>query len=442
MEIACALFAIELIATIAYQKLKPQRNNTHKKITFLPYTKEEMPETLVTDCSHPTCLQITHHLKAKGQRAAIEDHNRGDSSTEGVLKSIRNNSTYLTNHKYVSTNHFDVDSLISVWCFMNQEKAKQYENIIYEIAKIGDFRELTLNEPYQYIALRLTCWLNSEERRLFFRAFEGKGYRVIKTINAGTTEEKRVEVDVANDESRDETNKLVYFLPLFLDVLESLASSSPNPLYLAQSEEEYNRVVSGYNLLNTTDSTTSTVEQYPQIALAIVKTPEPLHYYSLFSATHGLDIILTIYSGNRYELETKYTSHVDLVSRAVLPRVTLIPLAKVLNTLERQLSGHNSYLPYEWKADKWFEPGPILRLEGEYYLTKAERYGSPFERPIFPSLIPPERMQAIVLSYYRYAYTGVRAKKNWSTQEYIDFNRDIEERLATGEWTGAATVEV
>ena len=45
--------------------------------------------------------------------------------------------------------------------------------------------------------------------------------------------------------------------------------------------------------------------------------------------------VLSIYDNNRYELEYKYTTWVDIVSRPTLPRIDLSPLANQLNQLEK-----------------------------------------------------------------------------------------------------------
>ncbi len=39
----------------------------------------------------------------------------------------------------VTTNHFDVDSFLSVWCYINRDLARQYEKVLRHMAHIGDF---------------------------------------------------------------------------------------------------------------------------------------------------------------------------------------------------------------------------------------------------------------------------------------------------------------
>ena len=47
-----------------------------------------------------------------------------------------------------------------------------------EVAKIGDFREYSAGDATSERALQLACWLNTEERRLFYRPFDGTEARM------------------------------------------------------------------------------------------------------------------------------------------------------------------------------------------------------------------------------------------------------------------------
>jgi hypothetical protein len=94
------------------------------------------------DCKHPTAYQLTHHLKGKNERVSMNMNLRGDTSTEAVLNAIKRNDVKYNDAKFVSSNHFDVDSFLSVWCAINPTIAMQYAKILREAARIGDFREL------------------------------------------------------------------------------------------------------------------------------------------------------------------------------------------------------------------------------------------------------------------------------------------------------------
>ena len=82
---------------------------------------------------------------------------------------------------------------------------------------------------------------------------------------------------------------------------------------------------------------------------------------------------------------------------------------------------------YFWHCDPVSVPSPMLRLESKTKnLQKAERYVHPFERPIYPSLIEPEEMQSIVISFLTYGYEGIVPKNDFEMAELDDFNRNIQ----------------
>jgi hypothetical protein len=180
----------------------------------------------------------------------------------------------------------------------------------------------------------------------------------------------------------------------------------------------------------------------------------------LFSITRDSDIILALYAENRYELEVKYTSMIDLGSRPTLPRVDMTPLADFLNVIEskkreetaisaeydegftlvqhvtegleeREGAVDNGCEIFKWHCDRITDSGPILRLNSNINkLSKAARYGHPYERPIYPSLIAPSEMKRIVTSFFSHAYqtetNGIVAKIDHEWSELHDFNKDID----------------
>ena len=197
-----------------------------------------------------------------------------------------------------------------------------------------------------------------------------------------------------------------------------------------------------------------------------------MFHRSLFSITRDFDIILALYSDNRYELEIKYTTMIDLGSRPTLPRVDLTPLASYLNKLEDsrrsqcetahviqdkasniettnptgellstefevQCSSEAVSRPieteevYRWHCDRLTDSGPILRLNSNINkLSKAARYGHPYERPIYSSSISPSEMKRTVTSFYSHAYalgTGfVVPKKDHEWSDIHEFNKNID----------------
>ncbi|GAB5354075.1 hypothetical protein AAMO2058_000088400 [Amorphochlora amoebiformis] len=295
------------------------------------------------------------------------------SSSDGVLTALKLDHPMIKRHSLISTNHFDIDSFISVWCFLNPEVALRYEKILREVARIGDFRELRLDEAYQYDALKLCCWLNTIERQEFYAPF-------------GSAMEKD-----------DSVAKFEYFLPRFQRVLENPSE------YKKWWEEEFKRASSDYATLNSPSKNKNVqVDRFESIDLVMVTCPEPLHYYALFSVGRGYDIVVAIYEDQRYEIEVKYTTYVT-IHRPVLPRMNLQSLTRVLNS-------HETVPDHTWHASSFTDSGPLLRLDpmesGKVKtLNKEMRYGHPYERPIYKSGIAKGVFRTVVLTFFRWCYS-------------------------------------
>jgi hypothetical protein len=232
----------------------------------------------------------------------------------------------------------------------------------------------------------------------------------------------------------DSKKKFDYFLTHFKEFFLNISDEK----YKKEYNHEYSIVINGYFVLNQslgqkkTLTSTTIVEHYPNIGLVSVITPEPLHYYSLFSVSLGYDIVMACYSGNRYEVEIKYTLHADLISRPTLPKVEMHKLAKYLNEVEAQLRKDkqiNEESNTIWTANSFTDSGPSLRIDDiSEKASKIDRYASPFERIILSSFIDPNFFQSIVISYFTYAYesTKVVKKIDWFWPEYHEFNALID----------------
>ena len=341
---------------------------------FVPFDEASGPsakDILVVDCTAPTreSPTLTHHKK-NNNPINVPPH---DTSTGITLNAIRAGSKIIYMSK-ITTNHFDVDSFLSVWCILNRELAAQFDPVLRNMSRIGDFREALMtpeliNEHHQpgepavnikdvFTALKLVCWLNTEERSIFSAPYVAKDSRA----------------------------KFDFFLPIFADILQ-------NPeAFFSSWQEEYRQVVTGFDCIRPED-----VESLGSIGLSIVRAEDPLHYYSLFSHSIGSDYVLSIYDGNRFELEAKYTQFVDFHSRPVFPRLDFGPLASTLNLMETNLPQGS-----QWVSPRFTDTGPLLRLEDGSALSKAKRYGHPCERPFVASSLSPDLIRAVVISYLDY----------------------------------------
>ena len=116
------------------------------------------------------------------------------------------------------------------------------------------------------------------------------------------------------------------------------------------------------------------------------------------------------------ELESKYTTFVDLRSRMVPPRLDLVPLAGLLNQLEGEARSSSGKGEHEWVAEGLGDPGPVLRMQCRgRALTHAERYGHPSERAdvMVPSAISATVLRETVVAYYLGFNDSVGAGGPW-----------------------------
>ena len=324
--------------------------------TFIPFydIKKYPDEVLVVDAHHPQGFDLSHW-----RGAPVPENCKADTSTEIVLKAIQNSLLELKK-KYVTNNHYDIDGFLGVWAVFNTKKALQHYDLLTEMAQIGDFREINFEYSDWKKGLKLVCWLNKEEAELFYPPF-----------GAPEIAEKEMEACVP---------KYIHFLNAFSKVVDL-------PINEVPETEEFNLVL---NHLERIDKQ----ETINDIRIHIVQANKPLHYYALYSKSQSADMVMSIYSDNRYELEYKYTTWIN-TTRSHFPRISMEKLCDRLNAIEE--SGK------KWEAEHFTDTAPILRLKGEK-LSKKERFQSPCFRPIYSSSIAPIEFHDICIDYFREHY--------------------------------------
>ncbi|HEX8426839.1 DUF6687 family protein [Hymenobacter sp.] len=342
---------------------------------FVSFRQLRQQPTIVVD-SVGLCAALTlAHWRGAATPAPLRD----DTSAGSVLRALHAPETPGMEATAVTANHFDVDGFVGVWSLLNPELALRHEHLLRLTATLGDFRELNWQDPLADHALRLVCWLNAREKELFYVPFGAPALR--------------------RREDEASAEKFEWFLPRFQQVLENPETDR------AAWEPEYERVQQAAAVLRE-DSTTLT--RYPEIGLVVVRTPEPLPYYALFGPTAGYDIVLSLYDGQRYEFEYKYTTWIDLESRPTLPRLPLDGLATQLNAREQAA--------HRWTFDGITDTGPLLRLAGKS-LNKVQRYADPDQRPIHASSIAPEDVEQLVVAFFQGKYAAIQPKRYWTWPE-------------------------
>ena len=344
---------------------------------FIPfYDIRKYPDgVLVVDAHHPEAFDLSHW-----RGAPLPKHCEADTSTEIVLKAIKNNLAELS-RTYVTNNHYDIDGFLGVWSLFNPNEALQHYDLLTEMAQIGDFREINFKNPNWQKALKLVCWLNEEEAQLFYPPF-----------GAPEIAEKEMEASVP---------KYLHFLEAFTEKIKLGIDEIPDT-------EEYDLVIDHLN-------TKTIKETLSDIRLHIVQAEKPLHYYALYSESSSSDIVMSMYSDNRYELEFKYTTWVN-TTRMHYPRISLDKLCDHLNSVETSSK--------KWEAEHFTDTAPILRLKGEK-LSKKERFQSPCFRPLYSSSIAPIDFQKICSNYFIEHYRTLSKSATLDWKEVRKLNAEV-----------------
>lgn len=306
---------------------------------------------------------------------------QADTSAEIVLNFLEK-SNKINEFEWVTANHFDIDGFLGVWAILNPELALKHKEILKAAAEIGDFRAYQNNEVHDF-ALKLVCWINQKEKELFYRPF---GY-----------------IETEEDEKIACVRKFDYFLPQFKNVLLNIQN------FQKDWEKEYQQVENHLEQLKEANQSL-----FPEIGLAIIETENPVHYYALFSKAFDCDIVLSLYDNQRYELEFRYTTWVDISSRKTFPRLKLHALLQELNSLEK--SG------FQWFCDSIYDTGPILRLEDKK-IGKSDRFANPFEREIYSSSIPKNQFKNLIINYLRENYKNIEPGNFFTWKKIEELNQ-------------------
>lgn len=339
---------------------------------FVPFAALRQQPTILVDSTGIGATLVLAHWRGAATPEALRD----DTSAGSVLRALREPASPSLNVAAVSANHFDIDGFVGVWSLLYPDLALRNEALLRLTATLGDFRELDWQNPLADHALKLVCWFNAKEKELFYPPFGAPALR--------------------RREDEASAEKFAWFLPAFGEILENPDADR------AAWAPEYERVQRATAIMQ---SSATRYNRYPEIGLLVVHTPEPLPYYALFGPTAGFDVVLSCYNDQRYELEYKYTTWVDLASRPTLPRLPLDGLAAQLNALETT--------PRRWTFDPVTDTGPLLRLSGKG-LTKVQRYADPDQRPIYTSSIDPKTVEQEVVTFFRQRYAAMHARHYWT----------------------------
>lgn len=266
---------------------------------------------------------------------------RADTSTESVIRYLRDVDAVRPAVSKVSCDHYDVDGLLSVWSLIHQEHALERATDLVAAATAGDF-DLYSTERGVQICLALVAVEEVEVQPLMRPSVWG---------TEGTTGF------------------------LFDHLLPRVAAIVDRPdVHEALWSDEFEAVQRSREMIR---SGAVEIFERPDLDLAWVRSAELLHPFALHEATDR-HRILESWGDSTHRVRYRYESFVELRSRSVEPRVPLEGLARELASIE-QCTG-------TWFAEPVDSAHPALQL--------YEPAGSPGL-----SSIGFQRMLEVVVSY-------------------------------------------
>ena len=276
---------------------------------YIPFHKlGNTPNIIVDGSSNENTLITLSHWPKSGTPKELKD----DLSIQIVFK-------YLENLKFhvgtdvVSNNHFDEDGLVSIYALLNPEYALKHKSLFIDIGSAGDFGTFKTREAAR-IAFILSAYADPDLSPLDHSIFD-KEY----PETCGELYKTMLELlpDIINEPDR---------FHRFWQYEEELLSASETSIWTGKIK----------------------IEEFPNLDLAVVTLPEAMperkvhrftlernaacHPMALHNATNCCRILLV--QGHTYELQYRYESWVQYMSRKIMPRVDLTPLASELTGKE------------------------------------------------------------------------------------------------------------
>ena len=263
-------------------------------LEFVPYDQlNDRPHIIVDgDPNEHTELTLSHLPKSGTPRSL-----KADTSAEIALNYITSGSNLARNVPVVSSNQFSPDGLVAALTLVNPERALQNRDLMINIASAGDF--LRYRDPQALKTVFTITGFADPEVSPYYKELAGR--------------------------SGDGQTAILYQMLIFglLDIFTHIED------YRDLWEEEFDHVKRSEAAIQAHDVK---LEEFPEIDLVVIESPEPLHPVATCSATDCLRV-LTVHDG-RYWLKYRYESWVQLVSRRPMPRIDLDPFVTRLQVME------------------------------------------------------------------------------------------------------------
>ncbi len=311
-------------------------------LRFEPYHLLADTPNVVVDGS-PTASTVLTLSHWPGSATPVDV--RADLSAQIALRAL-DHADWFSGVDVVSNNHFDQDGLAAAYFLVAPDDARHHAPLLVDLAASGDF---ATTAP----------WINGPRA----------GARLSMAVAAFADPSRSpLDASIFAGSYADQCGRL------YVEMLDRLPAMLADPSACRDlwADEDAHLEAS---LAAVADGTV-VIDEVPAVDLAIVTVPEgwapdPLshrfahvvgrtwteavHPMAINSSTKMLRVLLI--HGRRYRLELRYESWVMLVSRPVMPRPDLRPIAARLTELEP--SGAT------WRADGPGALTPFLGLDGD-----------------------------------------------------------------------------
>ncbi|MCA1831612.1 MAG: DUF6687 family protein [Actinomycetota bacterium] len=293
---------------------------------FIPYHELAGRPNIVVDGEGTDGTMLTlSHWPGSGSPSELA----ADLSTQIAFRYLDTPTAHVA-AEAASNNHYDQDGVCGVFAVLEPEQALQRRDMLIDIASAGDFETFRSRDAAR-ISMALAAF-GDEERSPIASALAGRSYPD--------------QVGSAMDH-----------------VLPRLAEMIDNPApYKALWEEEDARLAADDAAIA---SGRVTIEEAPDIDLAILTAPEGYgpgyhddqwsggcHPMAIHNRTQRFRVLVV--QGSRFIVRYRYETWVNFMSRPVLPRVDLKPLAAMLS--------NEDSVP--WKFDGVGHMTPALHTQG------------------------------------------------------------------------------
>src|SRR5579862_9056028 len=262
---------------------------------YCPYDELDAPNIIVDGAGKPTSLITLSHWPHSGTPQELKD----DLSAQIVFRYL-DRPHFWVNAELVSNNHFDEDGLVGVYALLHPSEAQAQRALLTDIAAAGDFGTYRLREAAR-TAFVLSTFADPELSPLDGEIFK-RPYPVLAA---------RLYAEL---------------LPRLPEIIKDLELFRPyweaEDALLADAEAMIRRGA-------------ITIEEVPSLDLAIVTLPEDIaatkvhrftqdrraacHPMALHSAIRAFRIL--VLQGHHYELQYRYETWIQYMSRRPLPRL-------------------------------------------------------------------------------------------------------------------------